>query len=426
MLEGWNSFDTRAVMLALATNVCCALVGTFLVLRRKSMVGDALSHAVLPGLAVAFLLSGSLGSGFMLLGAVGAGLTATLLTELAERRGGAIADAGLGVVFTSLFALGVLLIKRYISGVHFDIACVYEGSLLSAALDTVHSGPLQGMPTALLTSVPLALGVALLIGLFWKELMITSFDPVLASSMGVGAGLLNYALMGVVSLAAAVSFQTVGSVLVVAMLIIPAATAQFLSNRATRVLGIAVLLSALSTAAGYALSLAWRASPAGSMALAAGGVYAFVALAAPRRGVIAKLVASMSLAARVRGDDLLTRLYRDEEHPGPEGAPHALDWIDRFVRWRLVSQQSIARSAGGYALTPSGRERAGRIVRAHRLWESYLVGEVGLPADHVHEPAHAMEHFLDHGLRQEIEASLGAAATDPHGREIPKDSGAGD
>ena len=119
------------------TNVACALVGCYLVLRRMSLMGDAIAHAVLPGLVLAFLFSGSLNIVPLFFGAAVVGLLTTFLTQTLHQYGRVPTDASMGVVFTSLFALGVVLLKRYISGVHFDVACVYEGSLLLVALDTV-------------------------------------------------------------------------------------------------------------------------------------------------------------------------------------------------------------------------------------------------------------------------------------------------
>lgn len=419
MFDSWTPLDTRGLAVALACNLTCATAGCFLVLRRKSMVGDALSHAVLPGLVLAFLISHSLSGGVMLLGALGAGLTATFLSELAERRGQAMADASLGVVFTSLFALGVLMVKRFLGGIHFDVACVYEGSLLAAALDTQDLLGMQ-IPRALPTAALLLLGVGIALIVFWKELVVTTFDPDLAKSMGFSPGWVNYLLMAGVSLAAAASFQTVGSVLAVAMLVIPTATAQYLSVIAHRVLGIALLAAALATTLGYLLAITLSASPAGAMAVAAGGMFTAVALFAPGRGVVARTSAALALGLRVRGEDLLTGLYRAEERPADAPPPMGFDWIDRYVAWRLVNRGELQRSSEGLRLTDIGRGKAQEIVRAHRLWESYLVSEVGIAPDHVHDPAHSVEHFLDRPLRQQIEEQLPSPGTDPHGREIPR------
>ena len=169
--------------IAAMTNVACALLGCYLVLRRMSLLGDALSHAVLPGLVVAFVAAGSMNIVFMFAGALAVGLLTTFLTQTIHRQGGVSADASIGVVFTSLFALGVILIKRYGQGVDLDPDCVLYGQIDLVEFYTV---PLFGyeVPRALVSILPvLLLNIAVIVAL-WKELKISSFDPALADDDG--------------------------------------------------------------------------------------------------------------------------------------------------------------------------------------------------------------------------------------------------
>ena len=420
-----TSVDARAVAVAVTVNVVCALVGVLLVIRRQSLMGDAIAHAVLPGLAVAFLLSGSLGAGAMLAGAVAAGLMTTFLTETLHRRGGVSADSALGVVYTSLFALGVVMVKRYMKGIHFDVKCVYEGSLLGAALDTT---PLLGMevPRVLISAAIVLVLVLIVTVLLWKELKLCAFDPALASTMGISATVMHYLVMALVAMTAAVSFEAVGAILVVAMMITPAATAQLLSHRLAPITAIAAGLACLWAVLGYAVASRWDVSPAGSMATLAGLGYLVAVIASPQ-GVVAKLLANARLSLQVRRDDLLSLLYRHEEGsatPTPIAVETALRsigggrWAQRGLD-RLTGTGLIVATNIGLSLTDSGREAAAKLVRAHRLWEAYLVKEVGIQEDHVHEPAHMVEHYLDPELETQIEESLGDATRDPHGRTIP-------
>ncbi|HEY2838215.1 MAG TPA: metal ABC transporter permease, partial [Pirellulales bacterium] len=202
------------VGVAALTNVACALLGCYLVLRRMSLLGDAISHAVLPGLVVAFILSGSMSIVYMFAGALAVGLLTTFLTQAVHRQGGVPEDASMGVVFTSLFALGVVLIKRYGQGVDLDPDCVLYGQLDLVEFYTVKIAGHE-IPRALVSILPvLALNVAV-ITLFWKELKISSFDPALATTMGINAGLLFYLLMGLVAVTTVASFEQVGSILVI-------------------------------------------------------------------------------------------------------------------------------------------------------------------------------------------------------------------
>ena len=427
MIPDWlTSIDARAVAVAMTAGVACAVVGVQLVIRRQSLMGDAISHAVLPGLAVAFLVSGSLGPGPMLIGALAAGLATTFLTETLRQRGGVAADSALGVVYTSLFALGVVLVKRHITGVHFDVQCVYEGSLLSAALDTTFVLGAE-VPRALV-SAGLALIAAIgVTALLWKELKLCAFDPALATTIGVSATSIHYLVMGMVAMTAAVAFEAVGAILVIAMMITPAATAQLLTNRLAPMTWLAAAIAVSVTIVGYAFASRLDVSPAGSMATLAGLGYAAAAFGSPH-GVIARLLANAKLATRVRRDDLLSLLYRHEEH-NTTSTPIARETALRSVgggRWArrglvgLVADGLIVEDGMGVALTEPGRAAAGKLVRSHRLWEAYLVNEVGLAEDHVHEPAHVVEHYLDERLDAQIEETLGEAKLDPHGRAIPE------
>lgn len=411
--------------MAALVNVACALVGSFLLLRRMSMMGDALSHAVLPGLVVAFVLSGSLSVLPLFLGAIAAGLATTFLTHSLHRYAGIATDAAMGVVFTSLFALGVILLKVFASQVDLDAACVYEGSLLWLVLDTVDIAGLA-VPRQVFVVLPILVLNAVVIGLLWKELKVTTFDSALATSMGFSAGAIHYLLMTLVALTAVASFQVVGSILVVAMLIIPPAAAQLLVVRLHHLLAVACGIAILVAIVGAVLSMLFDVSPPGVMAVVAGVVYVLAALFSPHGGVISKVWFNLQTSLRIVREDLLSMLYRVEEqgnlpHLSSENARQAVGggWTSKRALQTLIARGYVETTIDGLLLTESGRRRAKKLVRTHRLWETYLVDELGLPLDHVHEPAHRVEHFLGDDIRQQLAERLPEGAEDPHGREIP-------
>lgn len=417
--------SARALLVVLTCNASCALVGCYLVLRRMSLMGDALSHAVLPGLVIAFVLSGSTGPLAMLAGALGAGLVTTFLTQAVQRYGRLAPDASLGVVYTSLFAVGVLLVKRYVSEIHFDVRCVYEGSLLQVALDTFLVGDVE-IPRAMLSTGPVLLIVLGVIGLFWKELKLSSFDPMLAASLGLAPNRMHYLLMLLVSLATVTSFKAVGSILVVAMLIAPAAASQLLTTRLAPMMFCAVVISAAATLAGYQAALYWNVQPGGAIAVTAGLFYLAAALLSPTEGILSRAFDNLQVATRVRREDILARLYRRQENAPSlrtslaDARTFAGGGLLGSLAAMTVRRRGEAQLAdGALVLTDLGRQAAAALVRSHRLWESYLVDEVGIQADHVHEAAHVMEHLLDEKMREEITQQLGGVQTDPHGREIP-------
>ena len=414
----------QLVMLTGATtNVACALVGCFLVLRRMSMMGDALAHAVLPGLVLAFLFSGSTSMVPLFLGAIACGLLTTFLTQTLHQYARVPSDASMGVVFTSLFALGVVLVKKYLSGLHFDIDCIYEGTLELVSL----AEPVAGVPRPLFTTSLVLVVNLIAVVLLWKEFKLSSFDPALATTMGISATVMHYLLMTLVAVTAVASFEAVGSILVVAMLIVPAATAHLLTDRLSVMVAISAGVGIAASVLGYWLAWYWDTNIAGMMTVAAGLLYALAVFFSPRYGICSTVYRNLRMSLRVLREDLLAMLYRVEEL----GASKALTaaeaseavgggWLARWGMKELEQAGRITRHNDQLRLTDQGREAARKLVRSHRLWETYLVQHLGMPLDHVHEPAHRVEHFIDEHLRQELESEVDTSGQDPHGREIPE------
>lgn len=430
-LDWFDSFASpvaqRIIMVGAVTNVACALVGCYLVLRRMSLMGDAIAHAVLPGLVLAFVLSGSLNIVPLFIGAAVVGLLTTFLTQTLHQYGRVPTDASMGVVFTSLFALGVVLLKTYVSKIHFDVDCIFEGLLYQAGFDTFEFAGLE-LPRQLRTVVPVVFINLAVIVLLWKELKVSAFDPALATSMGFSSTLLHYLLMMMVAVTTVASFEVVGSILVIAMLIVPPATAQLLTNRLAPMLALACVFAILASILGYWLASeqVWNVDPSGAMVVAAGGMYALAVLFSPQYGILSTVIRNLQTALRILREDLLAMLYRLEEIDAtklmrPDEAVAAVGG-GSLARWALAMLRSRGRLEvrDGYLhMTDDGRWRAARLVRGHRLWETYLVKHLGLPPDHVHAPADRVEHFIHEPLREELQRELDDTHQDPHGRAIP-------
>ena len=427
-LDWWEPFTSsvaqRIILVGALTNVACALVGCYLVLRRMSLMGDAIAHAVLPGLVLALLFSGGMNIVPLFIGAAAVGLLTTFLTQTLHQYGRVPTDASMGVVFTSLFALGVVLLKRYGEGLHFDVSCVFEGLLARAGLDTFTVAGWE-LPRQIRTVGPVA-GINLLFLLvFWKELKISSFDAQFSTLIGFSATSMHYLLMALVAVTTVASFEAVGSILVVAMLIAPAATAHLLSDRLGRMIFLACVFAVLSSVFGYWIAVQWNVAPAGAMAVAAGGMYGLAVLFAPQYGIISALLRNLQTALRILREDLLLMLYRVEEiepskrlRPGEAVAAVGGGLLARWALAMLRRRGRIELRDGQLQMTDDGRWRAARLVRGHRLWEAYLVKHLGLPLDHVHAPADRVEHFINQPLRDELQKQLDADQ-DPHGRAIP-------
>ncbi|MBC8144771.1 MAG: metal ABC transporter permease [bacterium] len=290
--------DTNAFWIILTGSLAagaCALVGCFLVLRKMSMLGDAISHAVLPGIALAFLFSGSRETVPMLIGAGVLGVVTAFAIETLHRAGKLQQDASIGVTFTWLFAVGVILITYYAGAIDLDQDCVLYGEIAYVPLDLwLRPDGTSFGPRAIWT-----LGFVFLMNLAfvlfgYKELKITSFDPALAASLGISATLWHYLLMGMVSLTTVGAFESVGAILVVAMLIAPPATAYLLTDRLDRMLIYAVIIGVASAIGGYLLAGWLDGSIAGAMAVISGVLFALAFLFSPTHGVLTERMRTRS------------------------------------------------------------------------------------------------------------------------------------
>lgn len=258
----------------------CALVGSFLVLRKMAMLGDAISHAVLPGIAIAFFLTGSRAPLPMLIGAGVLGVAASVMIEALHRSGKLQQDASIGITFTWLFAVGVILISLFAGAVDLDQDCVLYGEIAYVPLDLITTGSGASLgPRAVWVVGGIFLLNLVFVVAFFRRLTIVSFDPALAASLGISTALWHYALMGMVSLTTVASFESVGAILVVAMLIAPAATAYLLTERLKRMLVLSVASGVLSAVGGYYLAALLDGSVAGAMAVVAGVQFALAAIA---------------------------------------------------------------------------------------------------------------------------------------------------
>lgn len=249
MINDWTSLDLWIVITGALISMACALPGTFLLLMRRSMMGDAISHAVLPGLAIAFLVSGSREPWAMLLGAAAAGLLTALLSHWIQRLGQMEDNAALGVVFCSLFAVGLVLIRLAADRVDLDPNCVLYGSIETSVIG---GGP---VPMVAILSGGILLVNGLITLLFYKELRISTFDPALAQTLGIRPNLIRQGLNVMISITAVLAFESVGSILVIAVLVVPAAAATLLSHRLGGVLALSLIIAALCAPLGHFLAV---------------------------------------------------------------------------------------------------------------------------------------------------------------------------
>ena len=424
----WSEIEIPfwTILTGIIGNSACAIVGCYLVLRRMSMLGDAISHAVLAAIGVVFLMTGTIAYLPMFIGALVVGMLTAFMTETLHAVADVPEDSGMGVVFTSLFALGVVIISQF--KLDLDVDCVLFGKFELVALLPVEILGIE-VPLALVRlSIVLLITLTIVI-VFWKELKIASFDPQLATAIGFNATVIHYLLMGTVASVTVASLESVGAILVIAMLIVPPATAHMLTDRMWLMMCIAVLVGALSSIFGYMGAVWLDTNTAGMVAVVAGIQFALAVTFSPRYGLVSRMYHNAKIAMRVLQEDIVSRLYRMEEQQAGTAAVSMQQCVDmvgenwggwlavRLMRWR---GQLETADGGLLQLSASGRNTGKSLVRSHRLWESYISKHFELPKDHLHEPAHRIEHYIGPELQQQLERDLEGAEIDPHGTKIPE------
>lgn len=270
-------------LMGFLVGAACGLVGNYLILRRMALVGDAISHSVLPGIAIAFLLSQNRSTPIMFAGALAAAMVTTVLIELIHKKSRVKQDAAIGIAFTSLFAIGVILISLFASKIDLDQECVLYGEIILIPLEP----PIAlGLPEPVLRMAIVAALTLAFIVLFYKELLVSSFDAGLASSLGINATIVHYALMCWLSVVVVSAFESVGAILVIAMLILPGATASLISTRLVTIHALTILHAALSSLLGIHLAAWLDCSTAGAIVVMGSALFTLAWIFSPSQGLL--------------------------------------------------------------------------------------------------------------------------------------------
>jgi manganese/zinc/iron transport system permease protein len=362
--------ETVGVMVAVAA--ACAVPGVFLVLRRTVLVADAISHVLLLGIVLAYLVVKDAASPLLLLGAAAVGVLTVALVEALRRTGRVKEDAAIGLVFPALFALGVILVSMRLRDVHLDVDRVLLGSAELSSFDRLTVGGRDLGPRSFaVLGVVFAATVGLLAA-FYKELKLATFDPGLAAALGFAPAAVHYALMTCVSLTTVAAFDAVGPVLVLAFFAVPPAAALMLAERLPRVLVLSVLLAVAAAVAGTLLAIELDTGMAGTVAAVLGVLFGVVALAAPRRGLVAEAVRRFRQRRAFHETMLVIHLARHEGTAAEADEASAAD-LHRHLGWPAADaatvtaraeRHGLVRRAGGvWKLTDAGRTRAEEALR---------------------------------------------------------------
>jgi manganese/zinc/iron transport system permease protein len=416
------SFTARNVLIgATMLGALGGMLGSFALLRRQSLLGDALAHAALPGVCLGYLLTGSKTPLPLFLGALAAGLLGALLIVAVVRWSRIKEDSAIGIILSVFFGAGIVLLT-YIQKLPDGNQSGLDKYLFGQAATLVEED-LKVM--AILGGIVV---VALL--LFYKELKLLSFDRAFGASLGLPMKGLEFLLTLLLVVVVVVGLQTVGVVLIVAALITPAAAARQWTDR----LGSMILLAAgIGAAAGVAGSLASALVPrlptGPVIVVVSSGVLIVSLLFAPQRGLLWAMLRERQVARRIRRENLLKDLWLQGERQ-ESWREYLSSSLLMGVRGQTAGE--LARSArplekaglvelsgDALRLTPAGQREAENVVRKHRLWELYLTRRLELASDHVHRDAEAMEHALSDDAMVRLDEMLGHPTLDPHGRPIP-------
>lgn len=323
-------------LIAAVVAMACAIPGVFLVLRKMALISDAISHSILPGIVIGFFITQDLNSPLLILLAAFTGVITVVLVEYLQKTGLVKEDTAIGLVFPMLFSIGVILIAKNASDVHLDIDAVLLGELAFAPFDRVEIGGTDMGPKSLWVMGSILITIIMLLLLFFKELKVSTFDAGLAASMGISPVLMHYGLMSVSSITIVGAFDAVGAILVIAMMIAPAAAAYLLTTDLKRMIGLSMFFGVLSAIAGYWFAHWLDASIAGSIATTLGLIFLLIYLFAPKKGLISVLYRQERQKIEVSLITFLIHLSRHEE----ESERH-INHLQEHIDWHEVRAKKV-------------------------------------------------------------------------------------
>lgn len=398
-----------------------AVVGTFTFLRKKALVGDAVAHAVLPGICLAFILSGTKNPFFLIIGAFVTGWLSLVLIDNITTRSKIKEDSAIAIILSVFFGIGILMLT------HIQ----HSGNAAQTGLDSFLFGKAAALVGKdLITFGIVAVILMVTVSLFFKELKLIAFDMNYAKSLGLPVKAIDLLLTTLTVLAVVTGIQAVGVVLMAAMLITPAAAARFWTNDVKTMTIIAAIMGAISGLIGAYVSYVAPAMPTGPwivMIISAVALLSF--FIAPKRGIISRAVDQRKLQYQIMDENLLKALFHlGEKNDDTYKGRTAQEIIEKrhFPKARLMSSLKrlrregfLKKKNGLWAFTEAGRIKGQRMVKLHRLWELYLSKYVKIAADHVHEDAETIEHIITPEIEAKLERMLEYPEMDPHEERIP-------
>ena len=398
-----------------------AIVGSFTFLNKRSLVGDAIAHAVLPGICLGFILSGTKNPLYLISGAFVTGWISLVLVDFITRRTRIKEDTAIGLILSVFFGIGIVLLT----------VIQKSGNAAQSGLDNFLFGKAAALVGEdLYTFAAVAIVLVIAVFLLFKEFALLAFDKDYARAIGLPVKKIELVLTSLIVLAVVIGIQAVGVVLMAAILITPAAAARFWTDRIRVMFLLASVFGAISGLAGAYISYVAPAMPTGPWIVIVISLIAFISFfLAPKRGVVSRLVKQTVNRKTINDENVLKALYQLGEESKNFFLQRSVEEIirrRRFERENLVAVLKRLRNQGYleqigslWGLTEAGKVRGQRVVKMHRLWELYLTTALHIAPDHVHDDADTIEHLLTPELEAELERTLNYPKTDPHESEIP-------
>ena len=393
--------------------IVAGVVGCLVVLRRMAFLGDALSHAMIAGVAGGYLVMKLLfgleaHAPGMLLGSLIAAVSTVALISFVSRISRVKEDTAIGIMYTGIFALGVVAVSIFRHYIHIDLMHFIMGDILGVA------------DTDLWVSAFTAAFVLTILILFFRHFQLATFDPVMAASIGLPVLFLDYLLTTCVSLVVVSAVSMVGVILVVGLLITPAATAYLLSDRLDKMMLLAALFGVTSVVGGLYLCVWLDSAGGGAIMLFCTLQFLVVLIVAPKYGLFSRLMRLRRLIPQQTVEDILATILRYDKPTPQNGIEKYIEPVknlDRILK-QMVQDELLSKDGPDYSLTEKGTKEAKKVLRAHRLWETYLES-IGTPEQDVHSTAHNLEHLNQTDTVEYLDNKLGKPKQDPHGRIIP-------
>ncbi len=428
VFDGWLYIltDPNLLMVTAGTmliGITAGVVGSFTLLQRKALIGDGVAHAILPGVILAYMITGDKEPWILFSGSVVAGWVSLWCMDLITRKTTLTADTAVGVILSVFFGIGVMLL---------GIVQAQESGNQSGLDKFLFGQAASLLPADVIFLSFVCIFVLLTVRFAYKELRVRTFDPQYAKSLGYDRPVIRYIETALLVVVLTTGLQAVGVILMAAVLIIPAATARYWTDRLSTMLMISGAFGASAAVIGSLISYMAPRMPTGPWMVVAASVLLFVSMIiAPKYGALSKYRSHRAQSRRIDEDHLVKTLWmmheNNLEQPGftmaqiAEWRPTAPSKLEATMK-RLIQRgwvKQAENATGQWRLAKPGRDEARRLVRVHRLWETYLTELLAIADDHVHEDADSMEHIITPEIEAQLAIKLGYPESDPHKSKIP-------